>query len=402
MSIDGINSGAPSRIPGPLGLNPAACAPVAGGSAGPVGGHQDPLLRATVSERLKRRMSKRSARYKGRHKHEKNDPDRAHADPFKVTPLNPQTSASLMKKENRWGLEFVTMNLGAEIEVLIDDHPNDNFLLRRFLTPHLAQGGGHIEVSGLEPNFARRTIGPFIVKAKSVGLVQILALDALGRCRGELVISVKPAVTHRIRFVRVHNGSASAKTNLTKTTEAKVEAMLAKVNPIFQSQTGIRFVKDGPLVDQLIADDLSNGLPEPVWKARFFAPAQQPAPFMVFLFERLKKPFIGTNKIEAVSSAGRFHHQSAASIAWTDEADAHGWGAFVLAHEIAHCFIPQSRWSDLDFDPGGHSQFHRGLMTPKPQVGDLSWREVCVIQPNGLGPGGLQALIANGHLWPRS
>ncbi len=353
---------------------------------------------ATGGKRLTRRVRKRSARFKDKHRHrEGDDPN-----PFQVSFDDP-TTASV--RESKKGHDFLVMKAGGTVSVTIDDLSHHSFLFRRFLTPHFLEGDEHISISDLEADFLRRTLH-FTLAAHDQGLVRILALDTLGRCRGELVISIKDfSPRHSVQFVRVHNGKEDGKLqNATSLGNAQLTALLQDAGKILQRQTGISLFSLGPPVELETTVDLSQGLTEADFRASFAEARHGAAAFTVYLFANFRKPFLGSNETIGAAPLGQFPANGFGVVALSDEATAKGRPEISLAHEICHSLIDPVHFADLGYDANGHYQdtSQTGLMRGGQNSEVLRWRDVNVINPTGLGPGGLAGLMANASLWRNS
>lgn len=353
---------------------------------------------ATGGKRLTRRVRRRSARFKDTHRHREDfDPN-----PFIVT-LDDTTTSSV--RGSKKGYDFVVMKPGGTVSVTIDDLPGSSFLFRRFLTPHILHGDAHISISDLQANFLRRTL-QFDVTAHDQGLVRILALDTRGRCRGELVISIKDfSPRYSVQFVRVHNGKeGDGFKHATALTNAQLTVLLRDAGKLLRSQTGLSLFSLGSLVDLETPKDLSQGLSQADFESDFAEKRHGAAQFTVYLFSSFKKPFLNSNETVGAAPLGQFTAGGFGVVALSDEATAKGRPEISLAHEICHTLIGPAHFADLGFDANGHYQDTnaRGLMRGGQNSPTLRWRDLNVINPTGLGPGGLAELKANASLWRNS
>ena len=134
--------------------------------------------------RLRRRMVRRSRRFRGVHYHRYSYEE----NPFVVKKEDYDSRTTAVWEANS-AFDFIVMRKGTTMTVRIHDlEDTQSPTLRRFLTPHVLSGGVHVSLSEFVPNFVRKKT-TFNLTATSEGLIRILALDMLGRCRGELVIS---------------------------------------------------------------------------------------------------------------------------------------------------------------------------------------------------------------------
>lgn len=379
---EGINFGASYRIPANLLKMPPTH---------PDGTGVDEAI-DQPHRRLRRRISRRSRRFKHVHRHREGFVD----NPFIVKGLDAHNSSTWQSK---MGYDFVVMKPGVTVQVEINDRPHDQFFRRRFLTPHLLEGASHVQLSDWEPDFLRRRID-FKLAALNQGLVRILALDMRGRCLGELVLSIKDfSRRFSVRFVRVHNGEngAGQLKNGPAIQNTQITRILRDADRVLRRQTGLSFVAQEPPLSLEITSDVSTGLSDPVWQ-HLQVKQQGNADFTVYLFAAFNPGLLGSDA-NGISIEGQLRDKGFSVIALSDTMFK-GQPHRLLAHEMCHALIPKSHRADLGFDSGGH--FSGGLMDKNIVSSQLRWREVNVINPTGLGNGGLAGLIARDPLWKDS
>lgn len=399
-----INRYGGGRTPGPI-RGGSTLGPTAGWRLpGPIGIHgSDPRTFADQVEaaedldwRLRGRMVRRSRRFRNVHNHR--GYSYGEDNPFVVNKedYDPRTTAVW---EADYGYDFAVMRKSTTMTVRIHDlEDTDAPIHRRFLTPHVLSGGAHVSLSNFIAAFVRKET-TFNLTAVSEGLVRILALDMLGRCRGELTISIKRQRRLSLAFVRIHNGRANGEfRNAVSLGEADIRPWVTRLNRILTPQIAYTFDWPGPILEQEVAFDLSGGLTYTDWETHAKMFVSPSADLLVQLYERFRQPFLPGRQARGIANLGSFANRGRGNICLS----CRDLNDYTLAHEIGHTMISPQYHASLGMDTEGHYGDHsiEGLMTAL-NVDDsrLQWRDVNVINQSGLEPGQLSGLINDPNLW---